>query len=62
MSHAFGVVIPHVDYKGLSPLMAVAGGSMLVLLVGLFRGEFVHRVVVPLLAIASLGAAIGLTI
>ncbi|MEA2427286.1 MAG: NADH-quinone oxidoreductase subunit, partial [Thermoleophilaceae bacterium] len=62
MTHTLAVNIPHIDYKGLSPLIAVAGGSMVVLMVGLFRGHFVHRVLSPLLAIASLGAAIGLSI
>src|SRR3954451_11720872 len=62
MSHALAVVTPHVDYKGLSPLFAVAGGSMLTLMVGLIRGEFVHRVVAPVVAIASLAVAMGLTI
>jgi NADH-quinone oxidoreductase subunit N len=63
VSHVLAAVhTPHVDYKGLSPLFAVAGGSMLTLLVGLLRGRFVHRAVAPLMAIASLGTAIGLTI
>src|SRR5215212_7593349 len=62
MSHVLAVVTPHIFYKGLSPLFAVAGGSTLVLLVGLIRGEFVHRVVAPVVAIASLAVAIGLTI
>src|SRR3954447_451697 len=56
------VVIPHIDYKGLSPLIAVAGGTCVVLLVGLFRGRFVHQLLVPLLTIASLGAAVGLSL
>ena len=62
MTHTLAVTIPHVYYKGLSPLIAVAGGSMLVLLIGLFRGPFVQRVVTPLVAVASLGVAIGLTL
>src|SRR4051794_627132 len=63
MIHALAAVhVPHVDYKGLSPLFAVAGGSMLVLMVGLVRGELVQRWIAPLLTIASLGAAIGLTL
>jgi NADH-quinone oxidoreductase subunit N len=60
--HALAVTIPEIDYKGLSPLFAVVGGSMLVLLVGLFRGRFVQQVLAPLVAIASLGIAIGLTL
>src|SRR4051794_28977280 len=63
MIHALAAVhVPHVDYKGLSPLFAVAGGSVLVLMVGLVRGELVQRWIAPLLTIASLGTAIGLTL
>jgi NADH-quinone oxidoreductase subunit N len=54
--------VPSIDYKGLSPLFAVVGGSLIVLLVGLFRGERVQRVLTPAIAAASLGAAIGLTL
>src|SRR2546428_1913005 len=53
---------PHVSWKGLSPLIAVLGGSVLLLMVGLVRGRVVQRAVVPALAIGSLLAAIGLTI
>ena len=53
---------PHIDWKAMSPLIAVLGGSVVVLLAGLLPGRRVHRVVVPALAIASLLAAIGLTI
>jgi NADH-quinone oxidoreductase subunit N len=56
------VQAPEIDYEGLSPLFAVVGGSIVVLCTGLFRGAFVQRVLVPLLTVASLGAAIGLTI
>src|SRR5437588_4739266 len=53
---------PHVDWKGLSPLVAVLGGSVLALMIGLIRPRAVQRKVVPVVAIASLLAAIGLTI
>ena len=53
---------PDMDWKALSPLVAVIGGSTLVMLVGLLRGQFVQRLLVPVLAIASLGAAIGLAV
>ena len=53
---------PHIDYKGLSPLIAVVAGSLIVLMVGLFRGMRVHRVILPALTVISLGAAIGLTL
>ena len=35
---------PVIDYKALSPLMATVGGSIVVLMVGLFRGRFVQLV------------------
>jgi NADH-quinone oxidoreductase subunit N len=54
--------IPHIDYKGLSPLIAVVGGSIVVLMVGLLRGKTIHRLVVPALAAAALLTAIGLTL
>jgi NADH-quinone oxidoreductase subunit N len=53
---------PHIDYKGLAPLFAVAGGSLVVLMAGLFRARVVHRVVIPVLTVIALGAAIGLAI
>jgi NADH-quinone oxidoreductase subunit N len=54
--------IPHVDFKGLSPLIAVVGGSLIVLMVGLFRGRMVQRTLMPLLTAATLITAIALTI
>ena len=30
---------PHIDFAGLSPLIALAGGGVLVLLVGIFLGR-----------------------
>jgi NADH-quinone oxidoreductase subunit N len=56
------VKAPVIDYKGISPLFAVAGGAVIVLLAALFRGRFVQRVLVPFLTVGALGAAIGLTI
>jgi NADH-quinone oxidoreductase subunit N len=56
------VQAPEIDYKALSPLMATIGGSIVVLMVGLLRGEFVQRLLVPALTKVSLLAAIGLTI
>jgi NADH-quinone oxidoreductase subunit N len=53
---------PVIDYKAISPLFAVAGGAVVVLMVALFRGHFVQRVLVPLLTVVALGGAIGLTI
>jgi NADH-quinone oxidoreductase subunit N len=54
--------IPHVDFKGLSPLIAVVGGSLIVLMVGLFRGRMVQRTLMPLLTAATLITAIVLTL
>src|SRR3989440_52038 len=53
---------PHVDWKLMSPLIAVLGGSVIVLMVGLLRGRRTQRIVPAALAIVSLLAAIGLTI
>jgi NADH-quinone oxidoreductase subunit N len=53
---------PHIDYQGLAPLFAIAGGSLIVLMVGLLRGRRVHRVLLPALTVITLGAAIGLSI
>jgi NADH-quinone oxidoreductase subunit N len=61
MTHA-AIHVPHIDYKGLSPLIAVAGGSMIALMVGLIRGRLVQRFVVPLVAAAALVTAIVLTL
>jgi len=52
---------PVIDYEGLSPLFATAGGSIVVLMTGLLPGRFVQRVLLPLLTLIALGAAIGLT-
>jgi NADH-quinone oxidoreductase subunit N len=56
------VKAPVIDYKGISPLFATAGGAVIVLMAALFRGRFVQRVLVPFLTVGALGAAIGLTI
>jgi NADH-quinone oxidoreductase subunit N len=53
---------PHVDWKGMSPLVAVLGGSVIVLMAGILPGRRKQRVLPAALAIVSLLAAIGLTI
>jgi NADH-quinone oxidoreductase subunit N len=53
---------PHVDFAGLSPLIALLGGALVVLMVGLLGSAWIRQQVVPLLSLASLGAALGLTI
>jgi NADH-quinone oxidoreductase subunit N len=56
------VPAPEIDYKSLSPLMAVVGGSIVVLMIGLLRAPFARRTLVPVLTAVSLLAGIGLTI
>ncbi|HEY2768478.1 MAG TPA: NADH-quinone oxidoreductase subunit N [Solirubrobacteraceae bacterium] len=53
---------PHVDFAGLSPLIALLGGAIVVLLVGLLGPRRVREHVVPALALVALGVAAGLTI
>jgi NADH-quinone oxidoreductase subunit N len=53
---------PHIDWAGLSPLLALLGAATLVLLLGLLRPRAVREVLVPLLALAGFLAAIGLGI
>lgn len=53
---------PHIDWAALSPLEALIGGSVIVLMVGLLRSKRIREQVVPFLTIVSFGAAIGLTI
>jgi NADH-quinone oxidoreductase subunit N len=53
---------PHIDFGGLSPLIALLGGSVLVLLIGLANSRRVRTQLVPLLSLLTLGAALGLTI
>ena len=56
------VEAPEIDYEGLSPLFALGGGAVIVLMVSLFRGRVVQRILVPALTLIALGAAAGLTI
>ena len=53
---------PHIDWAGLSPIVALAAGIVVVLMIGLFRSSTIRRVVVPGLTLATLGAALGLSI
>jgi NADH-quinone oxidoreductase subunit N len=53
---------PHVDFAGLSPLIALLGGAVLVLMAGLLRPAAIREYGVPLLALAALGASLGLSI
>jgi NADH-quinone oxidoreductase subunit N len=56
------VEAPEISYEGLSPLFALGGGAVIVLMASLFPGRAVQRVVVPALTLAAIGAATGLTI
>jgi NADH-quinone oxidoreductase subunit N len=56
------VPAPDIDYQALSPLIAVVGGSVVVLMVGLFSSRLVRLTLVPLLSAAALLTAIGLSI
>ena len=51
---------PHIDWAGVSPILALLGGATVVLLAGLMRARFMRELVVPVLTIAAFGAAIGL--
>jgi NADH-quinone oxidoreductase subunit N len=53
---------PVISYKQLSPLMATAGGAVVVLMVGLAPQRFARAVLVPLLSAVALLTAIGLSI
>ena len=53
---------PTVDFAGLSPLIALLGGAVVVLLAGLLRPRLVRETFVPVLAVVAFGATIGLGI
>jgi NADH-quinone oxidoreductase subunit N len=56
------VQAPEIDYKLLSPLFALVGGSVVVMMVGLLRSPFVRQTLVPALTAVTLLCAIGLSI
>jgi NADH-quinone oxidoreductase subunit N len=56
------VAAPVIDFGGLSPLIAVFGGALLALMLGLLRSRAVRERLVPALSIVSLAIAIGLSI
>jgi NADH-quinone oxidoreductase subunit N len=45
---------PHIDWVGLSPFIVLTGGALVVLLVGLLRGEVARERVVPVLTLVAL--------
>jgi NADH-quinone oxidoreductase subunit N len=53
---------PHVDFAGLSPLIALLGGAVILLMVGLLSSGWVRAQLVPALCLIALAALAGLTI
>ncbi len=53
---------PPVNFAGLSPLIGLLGGAIVVLIVGLLSTRWIREHVVPALSLLALGAAAGLTI
>src|SRR5579859_7120212 len=53
---------PHIDYAALAPILALTGGGLIVLLVGLLPGRFIRERVAPVLTIAAFVATIGLCV
>ncbi len=45
---------PYIDVAALSPLIALGGGALIVLLTGLLRPRFIRETVVPLFAFIAL--------
>ncbi|HWI22255.1 MAG TPA: NADH-quinone oxidoreductase subunit N [Baekduia sp.] len=56
------VQAPTIDWAGLTPLLALLGGAVLVLLAGLLRSSFVRRQCVPVVTIVAFGVAIASSI
>ena len=56
------IVTPHVDWVGLSPVLAVSVGAVVVLLLGLVVSRAAREHGVPALSIATLAITIGLSI
>jgi NADH-quinone oxidoreductase subunit N len=53
---------PHVDFAGLSPLIALLGGAVIVLLVGLLGRKEAREQAVPALSLVVLATSLALTI
>jgi NADH-quinone oxidoreductase subunit N len=51
---------PEIDWGALSPLLALLGGAIVVLLVGLLRSRFARTQVVPFLTLVTFGVTVGL--
>jgi NADH-quinone oxidoreductase subunit N len=61
-STAHHIAGPHIDWAALSPILALTGGGLIVLLVGLLPQRFIRERIVPGLTIVTLLASIGLGI
>ena len=53
---------PHIDWAGLSPIVVLTVGALLVLLVGLLSASFARERVVPSITLLTLGIAIAFEI
>jgi NADH-quinone oxidoreductase subunit N len=53
---------PHIDWAGISSLLALFAGAVVVLLVGLLRARVARETVVPFLTLVAFAASIGLAI
>lgn len=53
---------PKIDWAGLSPLLALFVGAVVVLMVGLLRARFARLTLVPALTIVAFGASAGLAV
>jgi NADH:ubiquinone oxidoreductase subunit 2 (subunit N) len=53
---------PSIDWAAISPLLALAGGAVLVLMVGLARSRVIRYHGVPVLTAITLGITIGLAV
>ncbi len=53
---------PDIDFAAISPLIALAAGTVIVLMAGLLRSRAMRTAGVPALTVATLGATIGLSV
>jgi NADH-quinone oxidoreductase subunit N len=53
---------PHIDWAAFSPLVALSGGGVLLLMLGLFRAPFIRQRILPGATVLVLLASIGLSI
>jgi NADH-quinone oxidoreductase subunit N len=62
MISAAKIAGPQIDWAGLSPLIAVLGGALFALMLGLLRSRTLRETVVPALSVLSLVLAVVLSI